>query len=249
MGARLTIGDADEIYRSMLTRLGRTPSQSFGEYLNEVRSNQILRAQFEHQTEARNITKYRSWDDRIDRLKGNIALYYALIRETGPKTLVETGTASGSMTSILLSALDRNEAGELISIDIPPKSGQLGMQHSIERENIGFHIPEKYRARWSYIEGDAKVHLPRVLAEKTCDVFIHDSLHTRTHMMFEYSVARALLPEDAIIISDDITMNESFLDFVGAHRLDGFIPLENMNIGATISAFEGDDRETLGLKG
>jgi hypothetical protein len=65
-------------------------------------------------------------------------------------------------------------------------------------------------ARWDYRKGDAKRLLPSVLLDENVDLFVHDSLHTTSHMAFEYATARALFGEKAIITPDDILWNQAF---------------------------------------
>jgi len=70
------------------------------------------------------------------------------------------------------------------------------------------------RKKWSIIFGDSKVVLPELLAKLgSIDVFLHDSLHTYEHMMFEYKTAWKYLRQPKIIISDDINANNAFYDF------------------------------------
>ncbi len=96
---------------------------------------------------------------------------------------------------------------------------------------------DEYRSRWSYRLGDAKVLLPRILAEEDVDVFIHDSLHTATHMLFEYATARALMPEKTLLLSDDIGWNNSFDGFLAINGLTGYAPFSNPNVGLAVNLF------------
>jgi predicted O-methyltransferase YrrM len=240
----LVLVDEDELYRSILHGLDRTPQRPLSDYVGELRDDAALRTTFEDNIRKRGLTKYKNYDERIDKLRAGITLYYALVREIKPRELVETGTAAGSLTSFLLAALARNDAGRLHSIDIPPRAGTLTMDITVAAAEIGYYIPEIYRSRWNYIEGDAKIHLPRLLAEVEVDWFIHDSLHTRTHMLFEYCVARALLREKAVIVSDDILWNNSFCDFLKTNCLRGFAGFSNPNIGITLNLFDAFERDT-----
>ncbi len=62
------------------------------------------------------------------------------MREISPRCIVETGTASGAMTSILLTALCRNGRGRLVSIDLPPVAGKLTMEETIMPHEVGFFV-------------------------------------------------------------------------------------------------------------
>ena len=46
------------------------------------------------------------------------------------------------------------------------------------------------------------------------DVFIHDSLHTYDHMMWEFETAYPHLQDGGLLFSDDALWNRSFFDFV-----------------------------------
>lgn len=228
----------DQLLRSVLSKLKIEMMHSNNFYVNELLSNSFLKSQFEAMCKKHNHFKFKSWEDRVNSLPGNIAIYYALVREIRPKILVETGTATGSMTSFILAALHNNDFGELISIDLKAEAGKLTMDLNLEKDDIGYWIPNKFKDRWKYVEGDAKIMLPEILRAHEVNFFIHDSLHTRTHMMFEYSVARALMKPNTIIASDDILWNNIFDDFLKSHNLVGYSPHSNPNIGVTVNEFD-----------
>lgn len=232
-----------EILKTVMKAVGKTPIKSHLHYLQELKDDVAMRLQFEEMSARHNITKYENWNHRVEAFPGNVAIYYALVRELKPSVIVETGTATGSMTSYLLAALNKNKHGRLISLDLPPMSGKLTMNFGLQREEIGYWIPEAYRDRWAYIVGDSKLTLPKVMAEEKVDFFIHDSLHTRTHMLFEYSVARALMSERAIIASDDVLWNNGFDDFLMANRLFGWAPNSNPNLAVTVNKFDKFEAE------
>lgn len=68
------------------------------------------------------------------------------------------------------------------------------------------------------------------MIEQPVDVFVHDSLHTRPHRLFDCAVARCLMPEGTVIISDDILWNNAFDDFIPLNELSGYAPVSNPNI-------------------
>lgn len=56
--------------------------------------------------------------------------------------------------------------------------------------------------------------LPQVLATlKSVDMFIHDSLHSYEHMMFEFRAAWPYVRKGGILFSDDVDYNNAFADF------------------------------------
>ena len=241
-GGGLIYVNDDDLLTLLVRGAGRTSTRSFGDYLRELREDEPLRRTFEAVTARYQLERDGDLDARLKRLPGNVALFYALVRELQPELTVETGTARGSMTSWILAALERNAKGRLISIDLPAVAGQLAMSISVAPEDTGCFIPEAYRHRWEYRMGDAKVLLPQVMAKQAVDLFIHDSLHTRTHMVFEYAVARTLMREGSVIASDDIGWNNGYVDFLALHRLTGYAPFSNPNISAFVNTFDPAER-------
>ncbi len=237
-GGGLRFASDSSVYEAIFKDLNSSPAHTLQYYVEELVGNAELSQKWQWAVAQYKLDKYRDWEERVRSRPGNVALYYALIRERRPDVIVETGTATGSMTSFLLAALERNNKGKLISIDIPPKQGQLTMDITLPASQIGYWIPESFRSRWDYRIGDAKLLLPKVMTEEKVDVFVHDSLHTRTHMLFEYSVARCLMPAGGLIISDDILWNNVFDDFLALNSLRGYAPLSNPNIGCFINSFD-----------
>ncbi len=44
-------------------------------------------------------------------------------------------------------------------------------------------------------------------------MFYHDSNHSYEHMMFEFKTASAYIKEGGLICSDDINLNDAWMDF------------------------------------
>jgi hypothetical protein len=238
-GNHTVIGDGEFYFNCVLKEMGKRPKNSLDYYSEELLSNSNLKNAYLEAVENGLIpNKYPKYEDRITRNPANVVNYYALIREIQPNIIVETGTASGSMTSWVLAALSMNLGGKLISIDIPPQKGKLTMDMGIDKDRIGFLIPRSFHHFWDYRIGDAKILLPKTLADYNVDVFIHDSLHTRTHMLFEFNVARTLLRHGAVIMSDDILWNKAWLSFLNSHNLRGFSCQSNPNLGFAVNVFE-----------
>jgi predicted O-methyltransferase YrrM len=234
----LTFLRDEDLLEIVMKNMKKEQSRSHHHYVQELKDNKIIRNQYDLMCEKYKVKKYKSWEHKLDSFPGNIAVYYGLIRELKPNIIVETGTATGSMTSYLLAALNKNNNGRLISLDLPPVSGKLTMDLTLSNAEVGYWIPDAYKDRWTYLLGDSKITLPRVMVAEKVDFFIHDSLHTRSHMLFEYSVARVLMPEGGIIASDDILWNNSYDNFLMINGLTGWAPNSNPNIGVTINKFD-----------
>lgn len=145
-----------------------------------------------------------------------ILLQYVAVRAFAPEVIVETGVASGVSSSYLLLALQKNGRGILHSIE-------LGDPHYLPSgKPPGWIVPEWLKGRWNLHIGDSRVLLPQLLQEiRQIDIFIHDSLHTSDHMLWEYRVAFPFIRARGLLLSDDAAWNPAFPEFckeVGAFR-------------------------------
>lgn len=145
------------------------------------------------------------------------AVYYVLVRLTRPDVVVETGVCEGHSSRFILLALHRNAHGVLHSIDLPNADLDLGEGKGrqthvhAEGKEAGWMVPEDLRKRWTLHLGDAKELLPGVLKTLgNIDIFIHDSLHSYDHMMFEFQTAWPYLRRNGILLSDDTDWNDAF---------------------------------------
>jgi len=112
--------------------------------------------------------------------------WYAIVRATKPKIVVETGTEKGLGSLVLAEALIKNKFGSLITIDIEPSSGLL----------IG---PEYGGVIERVIEDSLQV-ISRI---DRIDLFIHDSDHSAEHESREFKLLQSRLSADGIVLSDN----------------------------------------------
>lgn len=147
-------------------------------------------------------------------------IYYALVRLIRPDCVVETGVMAGMSSRFILLAMQKNDHGVLHSIDLPNQDVELEPGGARQRDVMsggrptGFLVPEQLRARWRLHLGDARELLPGLLTElKLVDVFIHDSLHSYDHMMFEFKTAWPHIRPGGVMFSDDINYNQAFAEF------------------------------------
>ncbi len=147
-------------------------------------------------------------------------LAYAAVRLMRPNVVVETGVAEGFSSWFILLAMEHNGHGVLHSVDLPNQDVELvpggARQTEVlpEGRETGFLVPEGLRGRWRLHLGDAKELLPQLLQTLgRIDIFLHDSLHTYDHMMFEYQAAWTYLREGGILLSDDTDLNSALPDF------------------------------------
>lgn len=125
---------------------------------------------------------------------------YLICRILEPEHVVETGVSAGRSSAFILAALEDNDKGELVSIDPNP--------------NSGYAIPKHLRSRWKFIHGKSEEALPSILKGiGSVDLFLHDSLHTYDHMLFEYRSVWPYIKKRGILVSDDIDFNLAFYEF------------------------------------
>lgn len=124
-------------------------------------------------------------------------ILYTIAREIRPSQVVETGVANGSSSRFWLTALRSNKQGALHSIDLPSKE--------LEVKEVGWLVPADLRANWELIRGDSREELPRLLERLgRIDIFLHDSLHTLEHVLFEVRAAQKCMQRGSVVIIDDI---------------------------------------------
>lgn len=148
-------------------------------------------------------------------------VYYAVIRLVQPDVLVETGVCDGFSSRFILLALEKNRRGVLHSIDLPNQDVPVDAQAVSRQKDVlpteretGWLVPSSLRDRWHLHLGDAKEVLPKLLQKLgPIDVFIHDSLHSYEHMMFEFQTAWPWIKPGGVLLSDDTDWNSAFEDF------------------------------------
>lgn len=128
--------------------------------------------------------------------------WYATVRATKPRLIVETGIHDGLGSVLLLRALQRNaedgHPGNLVSLDVKPDAGWL--------------VGDDLAAGWARVVGSSFDELERALAGRAVDVFIHDSDHTYRCERFEFDVAVAHRAERTVLISDNAHATSALRD-------------------------------------
>ncbi len=164
-------------------------------------------------------------------------VYYVMTRLLRPDIIVETGVNEGLSSALILYAMEHNQHGKLYSIDLPNIDVELYPGGPRQKDGVpdekgtGYLVPNHLRSRWELILGDAKDLLPELLPTlPKIDVFIHDSLHSYDHMLFEYQTAWPYLKQNGILLSDDIDYNNAFADFTG--EINGIPITFNEKVGA-----------------
>jgi len=140
------------------------------------------------------------------------AFLFTLVRILKPEIVVETGVATGGTTQAILRAMYINQKGHLYSIDLHVLKSEDGSDKP--EFVVGRLVPNNLKSRWTFIDGDSKIELPKLLKKLgQIDIFIHDSLHTYNHMKFEFNTAYPYIKKGGVLFSDDIFFNHAFMEF------------------------------------
>jgi hypothetical protein len=135
---------------------------------------------------------------------------YAIVRLLRPREVVEAGVSSGVSSAHFLAALRRNRQGRLHSIDLPTRQRGPVLR---AREPIvavppghgsGWAIPDGLRAGWDLRVGPSQEVLPALVRELDgIGLFLHDDLHTPTHLAFELATVRERLVPGSVVLADN----------------------------------------------
>jgi predicted O-methyltransferase YrrM len=136
---------------------------------------------------------------------GTAFLLYTLIRHEKPSLVLEVGVADGRSTQVILSALDANEAGRLVSVDITDEVGGGARGHP--RWTLRVHTP-----------GRASVaQLRNLLAEVgPPDLFFHDGSHGYPDQYGGFLAAWERMQPGSVLASDDVDWSFAFIHLVTA---------------------------------
>jgi predicted O-methyltransferase YrrM len=134
--------------------------------------------------------------------------WYAVARLIGPRLIVETGVHDGLASLLLLRALELNRddgsPGRLLSFDINPAAGWLVGEHPL----------------WQLEIRSTRPGLAEALSEAgPVDLFIHDSLHTYEHELYELDTAADHLAPGGALISDNAHATPALREVAAAHGL------------------------------
>jgi predicted O-methyltransferase YrrM len=132
-------------------------------------------------------------------------LLYTLVRHAKPSFSVEVGVADGRSTQVILSALDANKAGQLVSVDVNTDVGGGARGHP--RWSLRVHSPGKSSSR----------QLRDLLAEVgPPDLFFHDGMHTYYDQYGEYLAAWEHMRPGSLFVSDDVDWSFAFIELTRA---------------------------------
>jgi predicted O-methyltransferase YrrM len=127
--------------------------------------------------------------------------WYALMRATKPRVVVETGVDRGLGTAILAAAVMRNEQegfpGLVYATDIMPDCGHL--------------LCEPYKNYCRILIGDSVETLKHF--KEPVDIFIHDSDHRPEYEWAEFLAVEPRLHPGSLVLSDNSQQTSKLLEF------------------------------------
>jgi predicted O-methyltransferase YrrM len=134
-------------------------------------------------------------------------LLYSLCLATGATRVLETGVAFGWSSLAILSAISRDPAAELISIDLPYLGAKLDTL-------VGLAVPNDLRRQWSLRHGADRDELPGAVSKLApLDLAHYDSDKSYLGRRWAYPLIWSGLRDGGMLISDDVEDNMAFLDF------------------------------------
>jgi len=154
---------------------------------------------------------------------GTAALVYALVRHARPELAVEMGVADGRSTQVILSALDANGVGRLVSVDMKDDVGGAATGHP--RWSLRVHSRER-----------SDTQLRALLTEiGHPDLFFHDAGHSYYEQLGDYLAAWENMDSGGLLISDDVDHTWAFLDIARLADAKPFVLMDRRKaVGALI---------------
>jgi len=135
---------------------------------------------------------------------------YALVRLTRPEHIIETGVSSGVSSTHFLLGTRKNGRGTVHSIDLPlpqrgprfsPRESPVALPPG---RSTGWAVPSELRAGWDLRLGPSERILPGLVKElPSVGIFLHDSLHTPSHLRFELTTVQPKLTRGAVVLADN----------------------------------------------
>lgn len=166
-------------------------------YFRELESDDAFRSLLEQQTRRSRDRHNSDIEPRYGRRLG----WYALVRATKPRVIVETGVDRGLGTAVLAAAILRNEQegfpGLVYATDIVPDCGHL--------------LVEPYQSRCRILLGDSVETLKKFT--EPVDVFLHDSDHRPEYEWAEFMAIQHRLHAGSIVLSDNSQQSSKMREF------------------------------------
>jgi predicted O-methyltransferase YrrM len=166
-------------------------------YSKELQTDEDLRQLLR----ARTLASPDRYNSDVEPRYGRRLGWYALVRATKPRIVVETGVDRGLGTVVIAAALRRNSAegfpGMVHATDIVPECGHL--------------LSEPYKTFCHIWIGDSVETLKKF--KEPVDIFIHDSDHRPDYEWAEFLAIKARLHARSLVLSDNSQQTAKLFEF------------------------------------
>jgi predicted O-methyltransferase YrrM len=166
-------------------------------YVGELEKDEALRSLLEHQT----LNSWDRYNSDVEPRYGRRLGWYALVRATKPRVIVETGVDRGLGTAVLAAAVRRNEQegfpGLVYATDIVPDCGHL--------------LAKPYTQHCRILLGDSVETLKKF--SEPVDIFLHDSDHRPEYEWAEFVAIEPRLHPGSIVMSDNSQQSPKMREF------------------------------------
>jgi len=166
-------------------------------YIQEIKGDSNL---IEHISSMIRESKWRYKADEQPKWGRRIG-WYALIRITKPRVVVETGVDKGLGSCVIAAALQKND-----------EDGYPGFLYGTDINlNAGYLLESPYDKYGEILYGDSIMSLERL--DENIDLFINDSDHSVDYEMREYLTISEKLSDSALIVGDNSHFSDKLLNF------------------------------------
>lgn len=166
-------------------------------YIREIETDEALRSLLRERALASPDRHNSDIEPRYGRRLG----WYALVRATKPRVIVETGVDRGLGTAVIAAALLRNA-----------KEGYAGLVHATDIvPTCGHLLAEPYKPCCRILLGDSVDHLKKF--PEPVDIFLHDSDHRPEYEWAEFLAIEPRLHPGSIVMSDNSQQTSKMLEF------------------------------------
>jgi len=166
-------------------------------YIREIETDEALRTLLRDRALASPDRHNSDIEPRYGRRLG----WYALVRATKPRVIVETGVDRGLGTAVIAAALLRNA-----------KEGYPGLVHATDIvPTCGHLLAEPYKSCCRILLGDSVEHLKKF--PEPVDIFLHDSDHRPEYEWAEFLAIEPRLHPGSIVMSDNSQQTSKMLEF------------------------------------
>ena len=182
---------------SYIAVIADQPLALIEKFITELENDSEFRRVLEQRTLASRDRHNCDVEPRYGRRLG----WYALVRATKPRIVVETGVDRGLGTAVIANALKRNTAegfpGIVHATDIVPDCGHL--------------LAEPYKSYCRVLIGDSVASLKKF--PEPVDIFLHDSNHDPNYEWAEFLAIEPRLHADSLVLSDNSQQSPKLRDF------------------------------------